>query len=122
MSSPLSPLGRGVGGEGFGIASPHSLPLSPLGRGEPEAVLPRPSQGDPSMSTFLTRRRVLQAAAVAGLAPASLLAEKKQPASERLNVAVIGTHNRAYANLHDVAAAANVVALCDVDEKLATKA
>src|SRR5437764_9411124 len=75
------------------------------------------------MSTSLTRRRLLQAAAVAGLAPASLLAEKKQPASERVNVAVIGTYNRAHGNLIEVAAAgANVVALCDVDENLATAA
>ncbi|MBI1913845.1 MAG: Gfo/Idh/MocA family oxidoreductase [Planctomycetes bacterium] len=75
------------------------------------------------MSTSFTRRQLLKAAAVAGLAPASLLAEKKQPASERLNVAVIGTYNRAHGNLVEVSAAgANVVALCDVDENLATGA
>jgi predicted dehydrogenase len=71
------------------------------------------------MSISLTRRQLFQAAAVAGLAPASLLAEKKQPASERVNVAVIGTYNRAHGNLVEVAAAgANLVALCDVDENL----
>src|SRR5262245_53334766 len=71
------------------------------------------------MSTFLTRRQLLQTAAVASLAPASLLAEKKQSASERVNVAVIGTYNRANGHLEAAAAAgANIVALCDVDENL----
>jgi predicted dehydrogenase len=80
------------------------------------------------MSTRLTRRRFLQAAAAgtAGLAaplPRALpAAPEKQPPSERLNVAVIGVTNRGGANLRGVAAAgANVVVLCDVDENLAGK-
>jgi predicted dehydrogenase len=78
------------------------------------------------MSSRFTRRHFLQAAAtgVTGLTSARLAAtEKKQPPSERLNVAVIGTYNRAHGNLRDVAdAGANVVALCDVDENLAVQA
>src|SRR5689334_507673 len=50
--SPLSPWGRGVGGEGWGrfprgtlcltaVPSPHPPPLSPKGRGEKEFCHPR---------------------------------------------------------------------------------
>src|SRR5262245_19569382 len=79
------------------------------------------------MSSRFSRRRFLQAAAATGMtgltAARLAAAEKKQPPSERLNVAVIGTYNRAHGNLQDVAAAgANVVALCDVDENLAVQA
>ena len=80
-----------------------------------------------SSSSPPSRRRFLQSAAAAGvgfwvagrdgLAPAAGEPESAPPPSEKLNVAVIGVGNRGKNNLDAVAgvAAANVVALCDVD-------
>ncbi len=71
----------------------------------------------------LSRRSFLHttAAAGAGLASGVLLAEeKKLPASERLQVGVIGTTNQAGSDMNEiVAAGAEVAALCDVDERRA---
>src|SRR5439155_18478108 len=68
-----------------------------------------------------TRRRFMQATAAAALAaPLARGEEKKQPPSERLNVAVVGITGQGGYDLSNVAAAgANIVALCDVDERLA---
>ena len=74
------------------------------------------------MPSRLSRRRFLQASAAVAGATLVHAADRQTPPSERLNVAVIGVHNRGGANLNGVAAAAtNVVALCDVDENLAAK-
>src|SRR5262245_10504588 len=76
------------------------------------------------MPTRLTRRRFLQASAVAASSPLFLRAEDRQkPPSEKLNVAVVGVNGRGRGNLDGVAeAATNIAVLCDVDEKRAAKA
>ncbi len=71
------------------------------------------------MPRHLSRRHFLQAAAGAALGAETLLRaeEKKLAANERFHVGVVGTFNRAGANINDlVAAGAEIVALCDVDE------
>ncbi len=70
------------------------------------------------MTTRWTRRRFLQTtAAAAVLAP---LTRADQQPSERLNVAVVGITGQGGYDLSNVAAAgANIVALCDIDERLA---
>jgi predicted dehydrogenase len=71
----------------------------------------------------LTRRRFLQATAVgvAGFWPRGLPAEDKKPsANDRLHVGVIGVAGQGDYDMNNVAAApAEIVALCDVDEKRA---
>ena len=71
MSFPLSPLGRGVGGEGKELhppdsatgrsprLTPHPRPLSPAGRGEQECTSPhvRPSCAPPHSSRCSSRPR-----------------------------------------------------------------
>ena len=84
------------------------------------------------MSDIESRRSFLQRALLAGVAlpVGGLLAQEKQrkkrqdgkkrkdlkldPASERLNLAVIGVAGRGAENLHDVSSQ-NIVVLCDVD-------
>lgn len=78
------------------------------------------------MSNRFTRRRFLQSSAVAGAALVAPRAKgdapKSQPASERLNVAVIGVEGQGHYNIDQIAAAAaNVAVLCDVDENRAGK-
>ncbi|MBI5772610.1 MAG: Gfo/Idh/MocA family oxidoreductase [Verrucomicrobia bacterium] len=73
------------------------------------------------MKTSLNRRAFLQHGSVtaAGLVAAPWLSFGKGSANEKLNVAFVGTANRAGADLAGVAKEtelANVVALCDVDE------
>jgi predicted dehydrogenase len=70
------------------------------------------------MSTHPTRRRFLQAtAATAVMAP---LSRADQQPSEKLNVAVVGVTGQGGYNLGQVVGAGvNIVALCDVDERLA---
>ena len=75
----------------------------------------------------VTRRHFLQTAAAAtavGLAGRPAPADdKKVSANERLNVGVIGVAGQGAYDMHEVAAAAaNIVALCDVDENRAGKA
>lgn len=71
-----------------------------------------------------TRREFLGTSAALGLgywiAPKSGLASAKSP-NEKLNIAVIGTANRAADNLRGVASE-NIVVLCDVDDDLLAKA
>src|SRR5438105_2332402 len=70
------------------------------------------------MSTRPTRRRFLQAtAATALLAP---LTRAEQQPSEKLNVAIVGVTGQGGYDLGQVVGAGvNIVALCDVDERLA---
>jgi predicted dehydrogenase len=71
------------------------------------------------MPPRLSRRSFLHTAAAAG-AGVLLAAEKKLPASERLQVGVIGTTGQAGSDMNQVVAAgAEVAALCDVDERKA---
>src|SRR5215813_5248972 len=75
------------------------------------------------MTQSLSRRRFLQSSAVAagGLcltgcqtdSPRPLPAPRKLSANEKLNVAVVGTANRARANISEVEKE-NIVALCDI--------
>src|SRR5436190_19290906 len=78
------------------------------------------------MSMRSTRRRFLQSTAIAGgvfIGGPALRADQKQPASEKLNVAVVGVAGQGAYNLGQVAAAGtNIVALCDVDENRSGKA
>ncbi len=73
------------------------------------------------MTRPITRRRMLQGSALAGLgsalAPGFLSAQPSSP-NEKLNLAVIGCGNRGRANLNGVAGE-NLVALCDVDDRQA---
>ncbi|HZU34499.1 MAG TPA: Gfo/Idh/MocA family oxidoreductase, partial [Gemmataceae bacterium] len=72
-----------------------------------------------------TRRRFLQAAGVGAAAfwTDRAVAKKKPAANERLHVGVIGTANQAAYDWSNVAAAgAEIVALCDVDERMLGKA
>jgi predicted dehydrogenase len=70
----------------------------------------------------LTRRQFLHATAAGALAPGLLrAAEKKEPASERLVVGIIGPEGRGAGNLSGVAACATIGALCDVDENRSGK-
>lgn len=62
----------------------------------------------------MTRRTFLGATLATAAAPAILHARK---ASDKLNIAVIGTGGRGAANLAAVASE-NIVALCDVDARL----
>src|SRR6516165_613449 len=78
------------------------------------------------MPQRLSRRRFLQstAAAAGALWGGNVLVaadrEKKLPASERLQVGVVGTTNQAEYDLNNVhAGGADIVALCDVDERRA---
>jgi predicted dehydrogenase len=80
------------------------------------------------MKAQFNRRQFVRRAALAGLATAAtssasaaLFKRKTKPealpANDRLNIGVIGTANRAMANIQGVAHE-NIVALCDVDENL----
>ncbi len=74
------------------------------------------------MPRHLSRRHFLLSAAAAGAVPFLRAAEKKPAANDRLHVGVVGTINRAGANINDlVAAGAAIVALCDVDENRSGK-
>lgn len=72
------------------------------------------------MSARHTRRAVLKAAAAAGAAwYTSACSQTRRPPSDKLNLAVIGTGNRGYYNLGELASEncpVNIVALCDVDD------
>jgi len=76
------------------------------------------------MTTQLNRRRFLKAASLAGMGSwvggRRALAETRSP-SEKLNIACIGAGNRGAANLRAVGDE-NIVALCDVDERMARRA
>jgi predicted dehydrogenase len=78
------------------------------------------------MSRRLTRRHFLQATALtgAGLSAGLLLGqEKKTAANERLHVGLIGVAGQGEYNLNELEkAGAEIVALCDVDEKRAGEA
>ncbi|HEV3257305.1 MAG TPA: Gfo/Idh/MocA family oxidoreductase [Gemmataceae bacterium] len=71
------------------------------------------------MATKLTRRRFLQTTAAAGICGGLLpAADKKPSANERLHVGTIGTAGQAAYDWGEVAkAGAEIVALCDVDER-----
>lgn len=71
-----------------------------------------------SKNRLLTRRDFLRRTAMtaAGLLLAPRISHAKIPsANERLNIGVIGTANRAHANISGVAPE-NIVALCDIDD------
>jgi predicted dehydrogenase len=73
------------------------------------------------MKSLLHRRRFLQASAVAGTAIATgvwseVPARESKSPNELLNIACIGTANRAAADVSGVASQ-NLVALCDIDDK-----
>src|SRR4051794_25716475 len=76
------------------------------------------AMGERSMSMHPTRRRFLQTtAAAAMIAP---LSRADQQPGEKLNVAVVGVTGQGNYDLNGVVAAGvNLVALCDVDERLA---
>src|SRR5439155_2309283 len=79
------------------------------------------------MKSFLNRREFMRHTAAVGGTLAVSYHLNPAPAApstspnEKLNLAGIGTMNRAAANLAAVAAE-NIVALCDVDENLLNKA
>lgn len=67
-----------------------------------------------------TRRRFLQSTGATVLGAPYFIRAADQPASERLNVAVVGVTGQGGYNLGGVVGAGvNIVALCDVDERLA---
>ncbi len=69
----------------------------------------------------LTRRELLKTSAAAGIGfwlGTSTAQSRPLPASEKLNIAVIGLGGRGRANLNAVAGE-NVIALCDVDDERA---
>lgn len=79
------------------------------------------------MANRLSRRRFLQTAAAAGAVgfyPGLLRADdKKVSANEKVNVGIIGVAGQGEYDMNQTAAAgANIVALCDVDEKRSGKA
>jgi predicted dehydrogenase len=73
-----------------------------------------------NMAKLLRRRDFLRGAALAGTAAASGLrpdwarGQTRSP-NEKLNIAIVGTANRAQANIDGVQGE-NIVALCDIDE------
>jgi len=69
----------------------------------------------------LSRRQFLQSTA-AGATGLLLAADKKEPASERLQVGVIGIAGQGEYNLNQLAPHATIAALCDVDENRTGKA
>src|SRR5688572_26519090 len=70
------------------------------------------------MRHAIDRRQFLKTTAVALVGASSLAAKpRKLSANEKLNIGVIGVSNRGGENLQGVASE-NIVALCDVDEKL----
>jgi predicted dehydrogenase len=75
------------------------------------------------MSRQPTRRYFLQAMGAALTGGSALLAQGKQPPSERLHVGLIGVAGQGKDNRRALAAAgAEIVALCDVDEDRAAEA
>src|SRR5436305_2600249 len=100
--------------------------LSPL-RGCNREQTTNLTSGAPMTSrtrTRMNRRRFLQTAAAAGVgyfvASRSSMSRGAVSPNEKLNVAHIGTNNQAAYDLREVSRCenANIVALCDVDEKL----
>lgn len=76
-------------------------------------------------ATRISRRRFIHASAAGAVALSALrlsAQEKKEPASERLIVGIIGVAGQGEYDMSNVAAHATVAALCDVDEKRAAKA
>jgi predicted dehydrogenase len=77
------------------------------------------------MSQELTRRQALKRFAMTGAAVLGLGTEpapaRDRPASDKLNLAIVGCGGRGTDNLHEVAGE-NIVALCDVDERSAAEA
>lgn len=71
------------------------------------------------MRAAISRREFLAASAATALS-APMFARSPRP-GEKLNLAVIGVNNRGASNLAGVAHE-NIVALCDIDESLSTKA
>ena len=69
------------------------------------------------MRHAIDRRQFLKTTAVAIVGASSLAAARKLSPNERLNIGVIGVSNRGGENLKEVSSE-NIVALCDVDEKL----
>jgi predicted dehydrogenase len=75
------------------------------------------------MSRNLSRRHFLQSTIAAGLGGTLLRAQDKPAANDRLHVGVIGVAGQgAYDLAQTAGAGAEIVALCDVDEKRAGKA
>src|SRR5688572_9245956 len=78
-------------------------------------------------SSRTSRRRFLQTTAAAGGALAfgvhswPVRADESQSPNEKLNIAAIGTYNRAQGNIDGVASQ-NIVALCDIDEQFLARA
>lgn len=70
------------------------------------------------MKSTMTRRELLRrtslAVAGASLAVPAIFADSKSP-NEKLNLGIVGTANRAAANIEDVQSQ-NLVALCDIDD------
>jgi predicted dehydrogenase len=80
---------------------------------------PATNAEDQAMSRRLSRRRFLQTAAATPLLTPLLRADDKKPASERLQIGVIGVAGRGAENINELireGSAADIVALCDVDE------
>ena len=80
----------------------------------------------PNRKTQTSRRRFLQvtaattAAASAGYFTSTAVAQSKSP-NEKLNLAVVGTANRAGDNIQEIKHE-NIVALCDIDKTLLDRA
>src|SRR5688500_4078531 len=89
-----------------------------------ENAVPRPTPKPQPMTFAPTRRRFVQGAAAASLTMMLSLPRRAYGANERLAVAIIGTTGRGGENLDEVAKVPGVelVALCDVDDKLLAKA
>ena len=71
-----------------------------------------------------TRRNFIKTTTVAGLGycvAGGVTLARSRSANQKLNVACIGVGGRGHANLHGVNSE-NVVALCDVDSKMAERA
>lgn len=72
--------------------------------------------------TNFTRRSFLQSTAAASTGILILPSLYGFSANEKLNIAVIGVGNRGGNNLHQAAKGNNIVALCDVDDRMMQKA
>jgi predicted dehydrogenase len=99
-------------------ARPHPSPLRPSRTGHQERENHRPPI---TRSPFITRRDFLKrtglgSAGLALVAPAVVAALGQSP-NNKLNIGVIGTANRAGADLKALSRE-NIVALCDVDQSL----
>jgi len=72
------------------------------------------------MNPRTTRRQFLRIASLTGIGLVSAVAQTKLP-NEKLNIACIGAGNRGWTNVRAVSDE-NIVALCDVDERMIDRA